>query len=129
MDNMLGLKIRKVRELRNYSQNYVADKLLMSQSNYSDIESGKAKISDQRLSQIATVLEVDPEIIKSFSENVVFNSCTQSGYSNTYHINPIEKIDALYNEIIVELKNQLLAQKETIKAKDELIKILLENKK
>ncbi len=53
--------IRKTRELRNYTQNYLAMKLNISQNAYSKIELGYSNITIQRLFHIADFLEVDAE--------------------------------------------------------------------
>jgi transcriptional regulator with XRE-family HTH domain len=102
METHLGLKIRKIREIKNLDQTYLAKKLGISQSAYSDLEKGKVKINDTKLSQIAEALEVTPEVIKYFNDAVAFNSCIQSGYSNTYHINPLDKITELYDKLLHE---------------------------
>lgn len=52
--------IRKVREQRNYTQEYLAAKLNISQNAYSKIELGYTKITVERLFYIAIILEVDP---------------------------------------------------------------------
>lgn len=51
--------IRKLREYRNYTQDYLAAKMSISQNAYSKIELGYSRITLDRLLQIATVLEVD----------------------------------------------------------------------
>lgn len=51
--------IRKVREYRNYTQDYLAAKLEISQNAYSKIELGYSKITLDRLFHIAIILEVD----------------------------------------------------------------------
>ena len=51
--------IRKVREFRHYTQDYLAAKLGISQNAYSKIELGYSKITLDRLFQIGEVLEVD----------------------------------------------------------------------
>ncbi len=51
--------IRKQRELKNYTQEYVAFKLSISQNAYSKIELGYTQITLERLFQIADVLEID----------------------------------------------------------------------
>lgn len=115
MDVSLGLNIRKIRELKDFSQQYIADKLSISQSSYSDIENGKVLLSEKRLEEIASVLEVSPEVIKGFSEQVIFNSCVQSGYINTNNIqNPLEKQEELYEEIIFQLKERIKVLEERI---------------
>lgn len=111
MDQFIGLKIRKVRELKDFSQGFVADKLLVSQSTYSDIENGKQLVSKEKLEKIAEVLGVTTEMLENFSDQVVFNSCSQSGVSNTYHItNPIEKINELYEELIGRCNGAILSK-------------------
>ena len=52
--------IRKVREYRNYTQEYLAAKLCISQNAYSKIELGYTKITVDRLLHIAEILEADP---------------------------------------------------------------------
>jgi transcriptional regulator with XRE-family HTH domain len=51
--------IRKIREFRNYTQEYLAVKLHISQNAYSKIELGYSSITLVRLIQIAEILEVD----------------------------------------------------------------------
>ena len=51
--------IRKVREYRNYTQDYLAAKLDISQNAYSKIELGYSKITLDRLFHIASILEVE----------------------------------------------------------------------
>jgi transcriptional regulator with XRE-family HTH domain len=65
MTNTINLKIkaiaasiRKKRESKNYTQEYLAYKLNISQNAYSKIELGYTKITVERLFQIAQVLEI-----------------------------------------------------------------------
>jgi len=51
--------IRKVRECRNYTQDYLAMKLGISQNSYSKIELAYTKITVEKLVQIAEILQVD----------------------------------------------------------------------
>lgn len=55
----VAVNIRKIREHRNYTQEYLAMKLDISQNAYSKIELGYTKITLERLYQIAQILEVD----------------------------------------------------------------------
>ncbi|GAA4315262.1 hypothetical protein GCM10023149_11790 [Mucilaginibacter gynuensis] len=50
-------KIRRMREDRNYSQDYLAAKLGISQNAYSKIELGYSQVTIERLYRIAEVLE------------------------------------------------------------------------
>ncbi len=51
--------IRKVRDVRNYTQDYLAAKLGISQNAYSKIELGYSKITLERLFTISTILEIE----------------------------------------------------------------------
>lgn len=55
----LAANIRKARLYRNYSQDYLAYKLGMSQNGYSKIELGQTALSVEKLLIIAQVLETD----------------------------------------------------------------------
>jgi transcriptional regulator with XRE-family HTH domain len=52
-------KIRERREFLNYTQEYVAHKLNISQNAYSKIECGHSGLNIERLLEIALVLEAD----------------------------------------------------------------------
>ncbi|MGF7079227.1 helix-turn-helix domain-containing protein [Mucilaginibacter sp. UYCu711] len=54
----IAATIRKKREAKNYTQEYLAYKLNISQNAYSKIELGYTKITVERLFQIADVLEI-----------------------------------------------------------------------
>ncbi|MFA6085748.1 helix-turn-helix domain-containing protein [Mucilaginibacter sp.] len=67
MKNLLNLRIKAVaanirnkREKLNYTQEYLAVKLGISQNAYSKIELGYTKITIERLFQISEILETDP---------------------------------------------------------------------
>ncbi|MDT3403561.1 helix-turn-helix domain-containing protein [Mucilaginibacter terrae] len=68
----VATNIRKIREYRNYTQEYLAVKLDISQNAYSKIELGYTKITLERLFQIAQILEVDViELIKANDNEVM----------------------------------------------------------
>jgi transcriptional regulator with XRE-family HTH domain len=50
--------IRKIREFRNYTQDYLAAKLNISQNAYSKIELGYSSITLHRLIEITEILEI-----------------------------------------------------------------------
>ena len=94
-------------EIKNISQDYIAKHLGISQAAYSSIENGKTKVDAEKLDQIANILKVNPAVIKNFNEQIVFNSCIQSGLSNTYHINPLEKTETLYEKLLMAKDKQI----------------------
>jgi len=65
---MVAINIRRIRESKDYTQDYLAVKLNISQNAYSKIELGYTKITVERLFQIAQILEVDPVALINFSD-------------------------------------------------------------
>lgn len=70
--------IRKLREIKNYSQDYISKKLGLSVRAYSKIENGESKLSVGRLIEIATILDVKPEDILNFDEKIIIDSIRNS---------------------------------------------------
>ncbi len=56
--NVAG-NIRKIREYRDYTQDYLAAKLKISQNAYSKIELGYSKLTIERLFQISAILDIE----------------------------------------------------------------------
>lgn len=80
----VGNKIRQLRELRNYSQENMAEALKMSVNGYSKIERNEVDINIGRLQDIAKALEMKPEDILAFDEKFVFNNYDK-GASGIFH--------------------------------------------
>ncbi len=82
--NVAG-NIRKIREYRDYTQDYLAAKLKISQNAYSKIELGYSKLTIERLFQISAILDIDvtqvltmeqSELIKSISSDSKLESAS-----------------------------------------------------
>jgi transcriptional regulator with XRE-family HTH domain len=101
----IGTKVKRIREIRNFSQGYMAERLGISQSNYARMENNEVAISDERLLIIADILNTDENVIKRFDENIIFN-ITQGDNSaagphcvvHNYQISP--EIKVLYEDKI-----------------------------
>ena len=63
MNAEIAIRIKRIREYRNYSQSYVAAKLKIRQNTYSKIENGITPIQLPRLEKIAKILDVSVEDI------------------------------------------------------------------
>ncbi|QKJ31857.1 helix-turn-helix transcriptional regulator [Mucilaginibacter mali] len=64
----VATNIRKIRESKDFTQDYLAVKLAISQNAYSKIELGYTKITVERLFQIAQILEVSPISLIDFDK-------------------------------------------------------------
>ncbi len=67
----VGQKIKKIRELRNYTQNYMAQQLEISSAGYSKIETDTVKLTLDRLEKIAEILEVKTGYLLDFVEKTI----------------------------------------------------------
>ncbi|MEN9611143.1 MAG: hypothetical protein RLZZ628_1957 [Bacteroidota bacterium] len=104
----IGHKIKKIRELRNYTQEYMAEQLKISQEGYSKIEANRTKVSLERVEQIAKILKVDFYDLLSFDEKVVFNNVFHHQQDNNIVVG--QQNDAtkdLYERLFQELKLQI----------------------
>jgi transcriptional regulator with XRE-family HTH domain len=103
----IGLKIKKLRELRNFTQAYMADKLSISQGAYSRIEVGESEITYGKLTKISEVLEIPVDEIVTFHENMILNvSHNQTGNGYVVNNGISEKQEKLYQDQIALLKSQ-----------------------
>ena len=70
---IIGNRLKKLRELRNYTQSYMSIQLEISLSAYSKIERDESPVSVQRLQQIAEILNVSVTGILHFDEHVLID--------------------------------------------------------
>jgi transcriptional regulator with XRE-family HTH domain len=107
----IGMKIKKLRELRNYTQEYMAKKLNMSANGYGKIERDETDISYSRMQQIADILEVSISEIINFDDKLLLGtkSTTDSSPNN---IKDYER--AFYEQEIKHLKQENNYLKEII---------------
>ena len=65
MHDQILVKIRKIRLEKSFSQEYMANELGITQSQYGKIENGVVKLSYERLQKIARVLELEVNFLTS----------------------------------------------------------------
>ena len=69
----IGTKIKKLRELKNLTQEHMATVIGVTQSAYSRLEMGETEITYSKLERIAGELGMKPEEVIAFNEIMVFN--------------------------------------------------------
>ncbi|MCO5258511.1 MAG: helix-turn-helix domain-containing protein [Crocinitomicaceae bacterium] len=103
----IGGKIRQLRELKGYSQEYIANQMGISQRAYSKLETSETKLDWEKLTKISEILEIAPTDIASFDDNLIFNNCSQSGKFEQF-INQIpEKLIEQYEKRIEYLEKEI----------------------
>lgn len=115
-----GNSIKKIRELKNLKQEYVATQLGISQQQYSEIERNKVDIKESRLREIAQILEVKPEDILTFDDRQVFNIFENQ--NSTVNGTFIQNSDQNVTDKLIQQHKEYL--NEIIKIKDEEIALL-----
>jgi transcriptional regulator with XRE-family HTH domain len=115
----IGQKIKKMRELRNITQEYMAEKLETTQQNYSRWEKGDIELTVSRLQQIAKILEIKPEDIFAFDEKVVFNNNYCNFNDNSTGIGTNQSI---LQELKLAYTNRIDAQQKEIEKLYDLLK-------
>ncbi len=121
-------KLRQLREMQNWSQEEMAEKMRMSASGYAKIERGDSTLNIERLEQIAQIFNID--IADLISQDKGFIFVVGGDYGDNNSICHYTTADALITEneklkLIIEHKNELLKQqKREISLLNELIKSL-----
>ena len=100
-------KIKQIRELKNFTQEYMAQKLKLSTRAYSKIETGETQLTINRLNEISEVLEVQPMEILGFDDKKIFNISHSTGNNGYNNIRYPEKLIQQYEETIQSLKEQI----------------------
>lgn len=104
----IGDKIRKVRELKGFTQDFMAGKLEMSQRAYSKIENNDIKLDWGRIEDISKIFEIEPIDLVSFDDNLVFNNCTNSGKAHIMNNNFPDELKKVYENQINHLEKEVL---------------------
>jgi|SRR5690606_6632030 len=114
----IGNKIRKIRELKGFSQEYMASQLEMSQRAYSKLEREETKLDWERIHDISNILEIEPIDLISFDDNLIFHNSTQSGKIHTINNNFPEELKKSYEERIQHLEEEITFLRSLIKKQD-----------
>lgn len=111
----VGLKIKKLRELRNYTQTHMSNQLNMSLSGYSKIERDETDITLTRLNQIAKVLETSLATLLEFNSSNIFNQYNNKNVTQNAVVQnqQIQNENGL-SELIGNLKEEINSLKRSI---------------
>jgi transcriptional regulator with XRE-family HTH domain len=78
IQEQLASKIKLLREVHNYTQEYVADALEISQNTYSLIEKGETKLTIDRLDRLAKLYRMDVVDLIRLNEQTFIHTITHS---------------------------------------------------
>ncbi|WP_277110226.1 helix-turn-helix domain-containing protein, partial [Chryseobacterium taklimakanense] len=118
-NNVIGKNIRKLREIKGYSQEYMAHELNINQASYAKLENSSTKITVDRLFAISKLLETDVADILELNKQTIFNqnnNTTANAFANVGNLHQenrevYEKLIQAKDEQIALLKEMLAKQK------------------
>lgn len=101
----LANNIRKIRVLKGYSQETMAQALSISQKTYSRIENNEVSPAFEQILKIADTLNVSIGNLLSFDDRIVFNNKIENQHSGdfkVYNNTDIDFVVQLYERLILE---------------------------
>ena len=92
-------KLRKIRRVKDLTQEYIAFELGISQKAYSDIEQGKTKMREDLLLKLSSILEISP-----------FEICTISCQCNNKSEIKLNKLIEYLNSVNIVIPKEILEE-------------------
>ncbi|TPG98744.1 XRE family transcriptional regulator [Haemophilus haemolyticus] len=108
-------KVRLFRELNQWSQEEMAERMNMSVAGYAKIERGETNISLHKLKQIASVLQIDLlDLVSTHDSGVILVSGenNQNHFRNNYYGNQAAELEVEKLKLELKHKDELLKQRE-----------------
>lgn len=108
----ISFNIKKFRELKNLTREFVASELEMSVSGYSKIERGEIDLTISKLQKIADVLNVSTSEILNFDVTNIFNIANNQqvqglGSKASNIVNNSNTVDEYTRKYIVKLEEEI----------------------
>jgi transcriptional regulator with XRE-family HTH domain len=98
-------KIKRVRQLKGWSQEEVANQLGMSPNGYGSIERGETDVNLSRLEQIAALFNMKLADLLELNEKIVFSQAGTNNNQSNWHIGTCSPE---YLQLQAELEKQQL---------------------
>ena len=108
-------KVRLFRELKQWSQEEMAERMNMSVAGYAKIERGETNISLHKLKQIASVLQIDLlDLVSTHDSGVILvgGENNQNHFRNNYYGNQAAELEVEKLKLELKHKDELLKQRE-----------------
>ncbi|WP_314885518.1 helix-turn-helix transcriptional regulator [Aggregatibacter segnis] len=108
-------KVRLFRELNQWSQEEMAERMNMSVAGYAKIERGETNISLHKLKQIASVLQIDLlDLVSTHDSGVILvgGENNQNHFRNNYYGNQVAELEIEKLKLELKHKDELLKHRE-----------------
>lgn len=110
-------KIRTMRQINQWTQEDMADKLNISVNGYAKLENGKTKLNLEKLQKIAQIFNIDLIELISSKEHTFIGLIGDNNYNSSNYLGTNEELSQ-ENE---KLKLVILHKEELLQSKSELI--------
>lgn len=118
MSNVLNEKIRVLREMKNWTQEEMAERVNMSKNGYAKMERGESRLAVETLEKIAQVFDMDMVELINISDKglVCLFSESNSGthYGNFYQGSESVLAQNEKLQLTIQHKNEIIAQKDEL---------------
>ena len=107
----LASRIKILREIHNYTQEYVANTIGISQNTYSLLEKGETKLTVERLEQLANLYNLDLIDLIRNSDQTFVHSINNSAGSFSDHVTINQMADGereIYLKTIQRMENEII---------------------
>ena len=121
----IGSNIKKLRELKGFSRQYIADNIGMSLKTYGNIENEITSPDINTLEKIASTIEVSIYKIFNFDEKIILNNHGKhvENFGSSFHQYAANgDLKIMYEKLLTEKDMRIKQYEELLMAKDELIK-------
>jgi transcriptional regulator with XRE-family HTH domain len=109
----IGENIKKMRELKGYTQEEMASKLNISQNGYSKIEREETDVQFSRLVQISQALEIDLlDLIAFDGQRLLFNVSNTNNHTGFAYLN--NDLPTILKEVGKQYEARIEAQQKEI---------------
>lgn len=108
-------RIRRLRELKNWSQEDMAEQMQMSKNGYSKLERGESRLSLDRLEQVAAVFKMDVLELMTVNDKGLVYQVNENGHNSASYFDS-EQAVAAENEklrLMLQHRDEMLAQKDS----------------
>ena len=108
-------KVRLFRDLNQWSQEEMAERMNMSVAGYAKIERGETNISLHKLKQIASVLQIDLlDLVSTHDSGVILvgGENNQNHFRNNYYGNQVAELEIEKLKLELKHKDELLKHRE-----------------
>jgi len=120
----LGQKLKRIRESKNFTQEYVARQIGITQQAYQKIEIDETKIDTEKFGKLVAVLDVSINDFVGWDGNI-FNNCNQKENYFNCEINRSQEIEReLHLKLNAEKDKVIETQKESIILLQKTIELL-----